>query len=447
MLDLAHHRDHSSYKGQMNWDPVSGANAAVWLAIVLGLQIAIVLLYRWANGVLPGLRPFLAGSVCSLASSMALVIVRDGASAWQSAISTACGVLLIVAPWLLYRAFHAMQRGHVPALALRTPLMLVLLVYLACARSGDLAARELVSEGWRVGIFGWTAWQAQYFRRVSQRHPALPAVAMLASLFPALGASAHIARVVLDVFERSPGWLTLLTSSGTGAVLHAVVGTLLTFVFMAAATCAIRDRYLEEARTFADQAERDPLTNLLNRRGLEQRLQRLGDTHHRTIGVLVLDVDYFKSINDRFGHLVGDQVLQTIALRLLATVRPGDLVCRFGGEEFVVVVPCRDPEDVHVMATRLRHAIGGEAFQAADQFASITISIGLAFGALDDSDALLRDADERVLQAKHVGRNTIVLPGDGRAGARVHTGDSQPLRDAFEDESTGDLFGVNEAPV
>jgi diguanylate cyclase (GGDEF)-like protein len=446
MLDLPDHRDYSSYKGQMNWDPVSGANAAVWLAIELGLQIAIVLLYRWANGVLPGLKLFLAACACSLAGSMVLVTVREDSSAWATALSTCGGLLLIVAPWLLYRALHAMQRGHTPAPLLRTPLILVVLAYLACSRGGDFAARELIAEGWRFAILGWATWQARHFRRVSQRHPALPAVAALACLLPAFGALGHMLRVLLDMFEQSPAWLTLTTSPGAGAVLHAVVSTLLTFVFMAAATCAIRDRYLAEARAFADQAERDPLTNLINRRGLEQRLTRLVDTDHRTIGVLVLDVDYFKSINDRFGHLVGDQVLQTIALRLLATARPGDFVCRFGGEEFVVVVPCRDIEDVHATARRLRQAIGGEPFQAGDQFASITVSIGLAFGAFADADLLLRDADERVLRAKHVGRNTIVLPGDNR-GIERPSAEPVPIRDLFEDDVTPDLFGATEAPV
>lgn len=434
----------------MNWDPVSGANAAVWLAIVLGLQVLIVLLYRWANGVLPGLRPFLISAVLSLAGAMIRVTARPGADAWQSAIAVVGGVALVLAPCFLYLAQHRLQRRHARPLPLTSAALLVMALYLLCARIGDAAARELVVDFWRVAAFGLCAWQAQHFRRVSERHPALPGVATAASLLPAIASAAHAIRMVLDVFDASPRWLFLLTQPGSAAVFEAVTGTLLTFVFVAAATCAIRDRYLEQARAFADQAERDPLTNLMNRRGLEQRLDRLTQTHHRTIGVLVIDVDFFKSINDRFGHLVGDQVLQKIALRLLATVRPGDFVCRFGGEEFVVVVPCRDVDDVHGAAKRLRHAIAGEPFEAGDSAVSITISIGLAYGLLDDAELLLRDADERVLRAKHVGRNTIVLPTeDGPVRGFIATEQIEEQADLFDwfDAGTEELFGATEAPI
>ncbi|RKP56637.1 sensor domain-containing diguanylate cyclase [Pararobbsia silviterrae] len=434
----------------MNWDPVGGANAAVWLAIVLGLQVLIVLLYRWANGALPGLKPFLISALLSLAGAMIRVTVHPGADAWQSALAVVGGLALIVAPCFLYRAQHELQRRSESVVPLPMATLIVVAIYLFFARIGDHAARDLVVDAWRVVVLSLCAWQARFFRRVSERHPALPGVAAVASLLPAGGSVCHALRVMLDVFERSPRWLTMLTQPGSAAVFEAVTGTLLTFVFVAAATCAIRDRYLEQARAFADQAERDPLTNLINRRGLEQRLDRLAQTHHRTVGVLVVDVDHFKKINDRFGHLIGDQVLQKIALRLLATVRPGDFVCRFGGEEFVVVVPCREIDDVHAAAKRLRHAIGGEAFEAGDDAVSITISIGLAFGRLEDADLLLRDADERVLRAKHVGRNTIVLPNDeGPIRGFIATAEIEEQTDLFDwfDSDTDDLFGTHEAPV
>ncbi|CAM2148584.1 diguanylate cyclase [Pararobbsia alpina] len=434
----------------MNWDPVSGANAAVWLAIVLGLQVLIVLLYRWANGVLPGLRPFLISALLSLAGAMIRLTVHPGNDAWQNAFALVGGVALIVAPCLLHLAQHRLQRRHGRALPLRSAALIAVVAYLAWARIGDPAVRDLVVDVWRAAVFSLCAWQARHFRRVSERHPALPGVAAAASLLPAGGAAAHALRIVLDVFDWSPHWLTVVTQPGSAAVFEAVTGTLLTFVFVAAATCAIRDRYLDQARAFADQAERDPLTNLINRRGLEQRLDRLAQTHHRTIGVLVIDVDYFKSVNDRFGHLVGDLVLQKIALRLSATVRPGDFVCRFGGEEFVVVVPCREIDDAHAAAKRLRHAIGGEPFETGESDVSLTISIGLAFGLLDDAELLLRDADERVLRAKHVGRNTIVIPTeDGPVRGFIATEQIEEQADLFDwfDAGTEDLFGATEAPV
>ena len=434
----------------MNWDPVSGANAAVWLAIVLGLQVLIVLLYRWANGVLPGLQPFLVSALLSLAGAMIRVTVHPGAGAWQTTFSVVGGFALIAAPCFLYVAQHQLQRRSGEPIPLPSAAVVVSIVYLFCARIGDPAARDLLADAWRVVVLGLCAFQAGRFRRVSERHPALPGVATVACLIPAAGAALHALRTILDVYELSPAWLSAVTQPGSAAVFEAVTGTLLTFVFVAASTCAIRDRYLEQARAFADQAERDPLTNLINRRGLERRLERLAQTHHRTIGVLVIDVDYFKSVNDRFGHLVGDQVLQKLALRLLATVRPGDFVCRFGGEEFVVVVPCRDIEDAHSAAKRLRQAIGNEPFELEQAEVSLTISIGLAFGQLDDADLLLRDADDRVLRAKHVGRNTIVVPNEyGPLRGFVQTETIEEQIDLFDwfDADSDDLFGVNEASV
>jgi len=434
----------------MSWDPVGGANAAVWLAIVLGLQVLIVLLYRWANGVLPGLRPFLISALLSLAAAMIRLTVHSGADAWQTAFAVVGGVALIVAPCLLHLAQHQLQRRAGRPLPLRSAAVFAVVAYLFFARVGDPAARDLIVDAWRVAVFGLCAWQARQFRRVNERHPALPGVAAAASLLPATGAAAHAVRIVLDVFDLTPHALTALTQPGSGAVFEAVTGTLLTFVFVAAATCAIRDRYVAQARAFADQAERDPLTNLINRRGLEQRLDRLAQTHHQTIGVLVIDVDYFKSVNDRFGHLVGDLVLQKIALRLLATVRPGDLVCRFGGEEFVVVVPCHEIEETHTAAKRLRQAIGGKPFETGESAVSLTISIGLAFGLLDDAELLLRDADERVLCAKQVGRNTIVLPDDDSVARKVivtEPGEEQAdLFDWFDADAEA-LFGATEAPI
>lgn len=434
----------------MTWDPVSGANAAVWLAIVLGLQVLIVLLYRWANGVLPGLQPFLISALLSLAGAMIRLTVHAGAGPWQSAFALVVGIGLIVAPCFLYRAQYQLQRRHGRPLALQLAALVATVLYLFWARIGDPAARDLIVDLWRVALLGLCAWQARHFRRVSERHPALPGVAAAASLLPAAAAGAHALRIVLDVFALSPHWLSAVTQPGSAAVFEAVTGTLLTFVFVAAATCAIRDRYLEQARAFADQAERDPLTNLINRRGLEQRLARLAQTHHRTIGVLVVDVDHFKSVNDRFGHLVGDQVLQKIALRLVATVRPGDFVCRFGGEEFVIVVPCREIDDAHAAAKRLRRAIDEEPFVTEAGAVSLTISIGLAFGLLEDADLLLRDADERVLRAKHIGRNTIVLPTDsGPVRGFIATEQIEEQADLFDwfDAESEDLFGATEAPV
>jgi two-component system cell cycle response regulator len=126
---------------------------------------------------------------------------------------------------------------------------------------------------------------------------------------------------------------------------------------------------------------------------------------------MMLDIDHFKRVNDTWGHARGDDVLREAAVRLAASVRAIDLPCRYGGEEFVVVMPATRLSDAARVAERIRGAISSEAFLAGDQEIPVSVSVGVSSseGGADRPESLLRRADEALYEAKSAGRNQVVL--------------------------------------
>ncbi len=163
----------------------------------------------------------------------------------------------------------------------------------------------------------------------------------------------------------------------------------------------------------------DPLTELNNRRALEWELPRqISNARSRKmpLSLLMLDVDYFKTINDRYGHLVGDRALQLLSARLRHNLRFYDTPFRYGGEEFVIILSDTDQQEARAIGTRLCRLIAEQPFVINDSLnLSITISAGAATLQLeDDSNGLnlLRRADTNLLSAKAQGRNRVVSLGD-----------------------------------
>jgi two-component system cell cycle response regulator len=177
----------------------------------------------------------------------------------------------------------------------------------------------------------------------------------------------------------------------------------------------LQDRLRENQQRSLSLALTDELTGLYNRRYLFAHLEELIARRAAAgfdIAVLVLDIDHFKSVNDRHGHLGGDDVLRELAQRMPRQVRSVDLVARFGGEEFVVVMPETDLIGAEIVAERLRAAIAKEPFLllSSRERVPITISIGVAAAeAADDSvDAILKRADDALYAAKNGGRDRVV---------------------------------------
>ena len=157
------------------------------------------------------------------------------------------------------------------------------------------------------------------------------------------------------------------------------------------------------------------LTGLNNRRYMEMHLASLVEqdaAHGKPIAVLIMDIEYFKAVNDNQGHDAGDNLLREFSLRIRKSIRNIDLACRYGGEEFVIVMPETDMAVATMVAERIRRRIATEPFaiQQGARTLGVTISIGIAAIASPDDTAaaILKRADTALYRAKRDGRNRVV---------------------------------------
>ncbi|MGM5054613.1 PleD family two-component system response regulator [Rhizobium sp. 814_E9_N1_1] len=180
-----------------------------------------------------------------------------------------------------------------------------------------------------------------------------------------------------------------------------------------------RKRYNDRLRASVKQtielAVTDPLTGLYNRRYLDNHLNVLFNrsmARGRPLSVLITDIDRFKHVNDTYGHDGGDEVLREFANRVRSTIRGADLACRYGGEEFVVVMPDTSPEIAAAVAERLRAAIENAPFMLkhAGKALNVTASFGIAsrITSVLTPDQLMKQADLALYEAKNTGRNRVV---------------------------------------
>ncbi len=184
---------------------------------------------------------------------------------------------------------------------------------------------------------------------------------------------------------------------------------------MARVSAALRTKWLQdELRTRNAELDRvsriDMLTNIYNRRHLDEHLRRVisaARRHDRTVGVLIVDIDHFKEVNDERGHLAGDVVLREVAARLQQAMRTEDALGRWGGEEFLGVLTDTPPEGIRIMAERLRQVIAAAPFILDDgSRIGVTVSVGHTYGT-EDAEVLVHRADDALYVAKAEGRNRV----------------------------------------
>jgi diguanylate cyclase (GGDEF)-like protein len=237
-----------------------------------------------------------------------------------------------------------------------------------------------------------------------------------------------LARTSLPGIAASPlmlGWFFLkgeqmeLYGFESAVAVHAVamVAILARIIWYSARTLNEVDMQREHAhqreRDLQVLSDLDPLTGVLNRRSLRDRLDREWSRAQRgdhPISCIMIDIDFFKAINDTYGHMTGDSVLKMVAATLTQHCRPSDIVARFGGEEFCVIASETNLPGAFNLAERLRIALAEGRVNVAEGSVSVTGSFGVAQcqGSRDEFDTLIDRADQALITAKRAGRNRVV---------------------------------------
>lgn len=248
-------------------------------------------------------------------------------------------------------------------------------------------------------------------------------IALLTVLF--IGSIAFANNIIAFTLHSLPSLLACLYLNGSENGLRLLYFTALPMAGIAIQH-VIQKRYddfaqqlmfklLAEKETLTDLSMLDPLTGLYNRRGLQHKLKVMQelDTHEHY--VLLIDIDHFKAYNDHYGHMMGDQALIRVSAAIRNAVRSRDIVARFGGEEFMVLLTASDPLKARDAAERIRQNVYD--LKILHMFnenvaTQVTISIGIAPLVGGDVEEAIRHADKALYKAKDLGRNHILVSDD-----------------------------------
>lgn len=351
---------------------------------------------------IPGVRYWAFGSL-----AVGFATILDGPrfiSDWQLA------SMLFNVPFSVGQAFILAGTMQFCARPRATPLLwlLALLVVVLTAvltyvvpdsvlRIGSLSVYQAVINLWTALIL-W-----RHADTFSRRAFHVAAVVALFQSAAALAQGVLIVNSSLAVTYASPELPLANIISWGGAMLNVLVGNWMLFLL-------IMLRLVGDLRV---AAERDVLTGLLNRRGIRQRIDAIlrranGGAHG--MGIMILDIDHFKSINDTHGHDMGDRVLVAMGKVLLATRMPGATPCRWGGEEFCIVTEGMDGEAILALAERVRSQFQRDTAALDAGGKGSTVSAGIATAALDDKlevSQLISMADAQLYKAKTAGRDRV----------------------------------------
>lgn len=197
----------------------------------------------------------------------------------------------------------------------------------------------------------------------------------------------------------------------------------------------------QQVDSLNEQVHRDTLTNLFNYRHFSEALDReLARTQRsgQPTGLIMLDLDHFKRVNDRFGHETGNRVLVHLARLLTDTTRKPDIPCRYGGEEFAVILPSTDLSTSAQVAERLRCLIAEQPLQLDGENVHISASLGVdVYRARSDEsqEAFVERVDQLLYQAKHSGRNRVCSGKPQLPATQISAAEKDALRGLFDDQS------------
>jgi diguanylate cyclase (GGDEF)-like protein len=221
------------------------------------------------------------------------------------------------------------------------------------------------------------------------------------------------AMVITQVFPLLYPLLILVMSAGIARerIELASIVVFACFACSSARLLVTQHRLLNVQRLLRHEASHDGLTGVRNRMGilgaLRVELER-SERHHGHVGIIMADADRFKLVNDSFGHDAGDTVLRKIAAEISGCLRPYDYVGRYGGEEFLIVVPGCSASETVQLAERIRVQVAGCVLSVSGSPLVVTVSMGVASGSsLEELEAMLQAADAALYTAKHHGRNRV----------------------------------------
>lgn len=364
------------------------------VATLAAAMLGVLLLFFWRQEKIAALGWWGAAYILG-AASVALWTVGGAELGWELSLAVnavgfiACGLM-----WDAARAFHGRPANWIGVIA--GPALWIAAVI--ALDPIDPEMRMMLGAGIVAVYAALTAAELWRERRKSLR-ARWPAIAV-----PVMhGAVLMLPILMGDLFRpgnassMSQVWVATFAAE---LVIYAV-GTVF-IIFM-----LVSERTVTAHKTAASV---DPLTGLLNRRGFSEATGRMIEREAkagRPVTVMIFDIDHFKSVNDRFGHATGDDVLQVFANVVVASLRITDLVGRVGGEEFAALLPCAMDEAL-VAAERVREAFETSGVAIDDVPLETTVSIGIAGGpANTELEVLMASADTALYQAKRGGRNRV----------------------------------------
>jgi two-component system cell cycle response regulator len=186
----------------------------------------------------------------------------------------------------------------------------------------------------------------------------------------------------------------------------------------------LEDKLLAVQNQLKDIASRDSLTKIWNREEIAKFLAEELDRGHRDskpLGVLLLDIDHFKKINDVYGHMTGDQALLQVVARLKKKIRKSDKMGRYGGDEIIIILPHCGQAQIEGIGERLRSAVSDRGIRTDLDVVPVTVSVGCATSEcseIEGADKIIKAADAALLAAKKKGRNCVIVAGENNEPAR-----------------------------
>ncbi|WP_458021673.1 GGDEF domain-containing protein, partial [Kosakonia sp. BK9b] len=271
-------------------------------------------------------------------------------------------------------------------------------------------------------IFGslWAWHVITKVRLINDNADAYLLIALLSVLF--IGTIAFSNNVLAFIVHSSPVFISCLWLSGSETELRLIYSFALPVLGISIQHAiqkrndnfaqGLMNRLVQERKTLNDLSMLDPLTGVYNRRGLQNKIDNLLAVDDSPRYVLLLDIDHFKAYNDHYGHMMGDQALIRVSAALRDAVGSRDIVARFGGEEFMILINNVDQEQARLIAERIRRQVYD--LKIPHMFnesvaTNVTVSIGIAPLLENDIEASLARADKALYEAKNLGRNNILV--------------------------------------